>query len=261
MMAALGAGTEAEDRGWLLEPSFTVGMMSARAARERYGLPSLRETIALEPARAIELCGWISGAAPFAHHNGPKLHAALITLGAPVTAPVRRLAISILLDSETPKDLQESIGWFLAWAATPAWSRPATARRQARARLQALFRALVDAREPQKRLRLGAAVVGQRMAATALPVADCERWIWQRAKGYLTGRVHERPLVFRLPVTGGEAAIEHLLRITRPSDPEFREELTPLLGEVTRELYDELAPADRRRILTGLQAKLAARGN
>jgi hypothetical protein len=276
MMAALKAGTEAERRRWLLEPSLTteaerrrwllepsltVGMMSERAARERYGLPSLRETIALESARAIERCGWTSVAAPFAHHDGPKLRAALITLGAPLTAAVRGLAISILLDSETPKDLQEAIGWFLAWAPTPAWSTPATTRRQARARLDALFRGLVDARTPQPRLRLGAAVVGQRMAATALPAADRERWFWQRVKGYLTGRVHERPVVVRPLITGGEAAIEHLLRITLPSDPEWPEELTPLLGEVTREHLPEIPPAVRRRMMTSLLAKLATRAN
>jgi hypothetical protein len=234
--------------------------MSARTARERYGLPSLRDTIALDWVHASKLRTWTSGAAPFAQRTAPK-PPALITLGAAVSAAVRWATLSTLLDPETPKDVQEGDGWLLAWAATPAWPEPATADRQARARLQALFRALVDAREPQKRLRLGAAVIGQHMAATALPAADCERWVWQRAKGYLVRRVHERPVVFRPPITGGEAAIEHLLASTLPSDRKWPEELTPLLGEVTRELYDELQPVDRRRILTGLQAKLATRAN
>src|SRR5262249_5224319 len=138
--------------------------MSARTARERYGLPSLRETITLGWAHASKVRTGTSGAGPFAHHTGPKPHA-LLTPGAAAAAAVRRcVPIATLLDPETSKDVKEGIGWLLAWAGTPAWLEPATNCRQATARLQALFGALSDARAPQTRLRQGAAVVGQRMA-------------------------------------------------------------------------------------------------
>jgi hypothetical protein len=82
---------------------FDVGTVSARAIRERYWLPSLREMIEPDWVHASKPRTWTRGGAPCAHQTGPEPHDALVTLGAAVAAAVREcVAVETLVDPAMP---------------------------------------------------------------------------------------------------------------------------------------------------------------
>jgi hypothetical protein len=272
---------EAAYQLWLLEPSLTnqraetvvpttpddrlanviggfdVGMISARAARQRYGIPSLRETIALGWARTIELRDLTSGAAP-SYHTSPELHDALITLGSAVTAAVRWATILTLLDPETPKDVQEGSGWLLASSSTPAWREQAKHIGHAHARQGALLQAIGDARQPQPRLRIGKKEYGQQRAPITLPAAELEAWVWQRARRYLCGKLRRKVVPTFVPEEDAVESMEPIRLLTMPNDENWPQDATPLLGAVVREIWDDLDRDNRDRILRTLKVKLRA---
>jgi hypothetical protein len=245
--------TEAERRLWLLEPCLT----NPRAARERYGLPSLRETIALDWGHASRVRTWTSGGAPFVHHTGPKPHA-LSTLAAAVAeAVLERVTIATLLDPKTPSLVMEEVAWLFAASTTPAWPDPAERMTHVAARQRALLEAIVDAKEPQPRLRIRTKQYGHKRAAITLAPADRDAWVWQRARGHLTGRVRRERLPPPSPADAlaDTVGMENLISLTQPSDPSWSKDATFLLGSVVLGLWDQLVPEDRALIQTALKAQ------
>jgi hypothetical protein len=235
---------------------FDVGMMAALPAPLREMLRPLRETI--EQSRSIELSALRSRDRLVAQHTAPPPHP-VTTLGAALAAAVRGcVTITTLLDPATESLVIEEVASLLASSSTPAWHQRAERTAHATARQRALLEAIVDAREPQPRLRIGTKEYGQNRAAITLAPADRDRWVWQRARGVLSGKVRRERLPTPSPADALADTIEmeRLLTLTLPTDPSWSEDATPLLGSVVLEVWDQLVPEDRALIQTALKAQL-----
>lgn len=236
---------------------FDVGMMAALPAPLREMLRPLRETI--EQSRSsIELSALRSRDRLVAQHTAPPPHP-VTTLCAALTAAVRGcVTIATLLDPATESLVIEEVAWLLAWSSTPAWPQQAERTAHVTARQRALLEAIVDAREPQRRLRIGTKEYGQNRAAITLAPADRDRWVWQRARAHLSGKVRRERLPTPSPADALADTIEmeRLLTLTLPTDPSWSEDATPLLGSVVLEVWDRLVPEDRALIQTALKAQL-----
>jgi hypothetical protein len=197
--------------------------------------------------------------APFAQHTGPEPHVALITLGVAVSAAVRDcVSLRTLFDARTPSSVTEEVALQLTARSTPAWRQPAERTAHALARQRALLEAIVDASEPQPRLRIGSKEYGQQRAPVTLPPEELEAWVWQRARRYLCGKLRRETVPTLPPDAGAVQSMDHLLSLTMPNDENWPEDATPLLGAAVCEVWDRLDRDDRDRILTALKAKLTA---
>jgi hypothetical protein len=243
--------TAPDDRLAYVIGGFDVGTVLARAIRERYGLPSLRETIALNWGHASKPRTGTRGGAPCAHQTGPEPHEALITLGAAVAAAVQDcVTLATLFDSETPSFVMEEVEWLLAASPTPAWPDPAERMTHVAARHRVLLEAKAEAKVPQPRLRIGTKEYGQNRAAITLAPVNRDEWVWQKARGLLSGKMRRKRLLTPSPADALADTVqtENLISLTEPADPSWAENAKFLLGSVVLESWDKLVPEDRALI-------------
>jgi hypothetical protein len=203
-------------------------------------------------------------AAPPAMQLNAEPPADFAAFAAALTEAVRTCAtIATLLDDTVAESTVEAVLEWLSRVPTPAWPEPAADGWEAAARRRALETALVDAREPRGRLRIGPKVLGCDRAAVTLNPKDCEQWVWQQARNNKAGdsrRVRSTtPRRVPLAAPSSEATgLEEVLVLPNSENPE---ETLPMLvlGAATLEVMDEFLPEDRDRLEVAVKQQLARR--